>query len=157
MRKLLIVILAVFPMFSYADMKISEKVAQEFQNQLICMARNIYFEAGGESFEGKLAVAQVTINRTKHPSFPKTICDVVYQRINGIYQFSWVGEALKEIRNKYAWEESLIVARKALTEHKIHDTLYKTKAMYFHNHTVEPGWNLRYVAKIGNHKFYTRN
>lgn len=156
MKKLLAVILAIFPMLSYADMKISEKIAQEFQNQLMCMARNIYFEAGSESFEGKLAVAQVTMNRSRHPAFPKNICDVVYQKINGIYQFSWVGDALKEVRNKYAWEESLIVARKALTEHKVHDILYKTRAMYFHNHTVDPGWNLKRIAKIGNHTFYAR-
>lgn len=155
-RYLAIALLAILPSLSHSQ-TISQKIADNFNEQLMCMARNIYFEAGGESFEGKLAVAQVTMNRTKHPSFPKTICDVVYQKINGIYQFSWVGEALKEVRNKYAWEESLIIARKALTEHKLHDTLYKTKAMYFHNHTVEPGWNLRYVAKIGNHKFYTRN
>lgn len=156
MKKLLVVIFSLFPMLSHADTKIAEKISQEFQSQLMCMARNIYFEAGSESFEGKLAVAQVTMNRSRHPAFPKNICDVVYQKINGIYQFSWVGDALKEVRNRYAWEESLIVARKALTEHKVHDILYKTRAMYFHNHTVDPGWNLKRIAKIGNHTFYAR-
>ena len=115
-----------------------ERVAQEFNEQLLCMAKNVYFEAGTESYEGKLAVAQVTINRTNNPNFPKTVCGVVYQKSNGIYQFSWVGEKVNEIRNKYAWEESLIVAKKALTEHKLHDIIHNTKAMYFHNTTVKP-------------------
>ncbi len=155
-RYLVIALLAVLPNLSYSKSIIAEKIAENFNEQLMCMARNIYFEAGSESFEGKLAVAQVTMNRSRHPAFPKNICDVVYQKINGIYQFSWVGDALKEVRNKYAWEESLIVARKALTEHKVHDILYKTRAMYFHNHTVDPGWNLKRIAKIGNHTFYAR-
>lgn len=154
-RYLAIALLAILPGLSHSQ-TIAHKIAENFNEQLVCMARNVYFEAGMESFEGKLAVAQVTMNRARHPAFPKNICDVVYQRINGIYQFSWVGDALKEVRNKYAWEESLIVARKALTEHKVHDILYKTSAMYFHNHTVDPGWNLKRIAKIGNHTFYAR-
>lgn len=136
---------------------ISEKVSTEFQNQLNCLAKNLYFEAAMEPFEGKLAVAQVTMNRTRHPNFPGNVCDVVYQKINGIYQFSWVGEGVKRITNIRAWEESLLIARKALTEHKVHDTIYKSKAIYFHNTTVNPGWNLKYVAQIGNHLFYARH
>jgi spore germination cell wall hydrolase CwlJ-like protein len=120
------------------------------------MANNIYYEAGNESYEGKLAVAQVTMNRTQHPNYPSTVCGVVYQKTNGVYQFSWVGEKVNKVRNQYAWEECMIVARKALTEHKLHDTIYKTKAMFYHNNQVNPGWKLKYVAKIGNHLFYTR-
>jgi N-acetylmuramoyl-L-alanine amidase len=144
--------------FTYASLSdIPSKVSKEFQNQLMCLARNIYFEAAMESFEGKLAVAQVTMNRTRHPNFPNTVCDVVYQKINGIHQFSWVGEGVKKIVNSRAWEDSLLIARKALTEHKVHDTLYRTKAMYFHNTTVNPEWNLKYVVQIGNHLFYARH
>lgn len=120
------------------------------------MAKNIYYEAAMEPYEGKLAVAQVTINRANSSQFPSTICDVVYQKVNNTYQFSWVGEKVSQIKNKYAWEESLMVARKALTETRLHDTIYRTKAMYYHNTSVNPGWKLKYVAKIGNHLFYTR-
>ena len=120
------------------------------------MAKNIYYEAAMEPYEGKLAVAQVTLNRANSSKFPSTICEVVYQKTNNTYQFSWVGEKVSEVKNKYAWEESLMVARKALTEHKLHDTIYKTKAMYYHNTSVNPAWKLKYVAKIGNHLFYTR-
>jgi spore germination cell wall hydrolase CwlJ-like protein len=133
-----------------------QQVSLNMAQQMECMAKNIYYEAAMEPFEGKLAVAQVTMNRTQSPLYPKTVCEVVYQKTGSTYQFSWVGERVKGITNKYAWEECMIVAKKALTEHKLHDTIYKTKSMYYHNTSVNPAWRLKYVAKIGNHLFYTR-
>ena len=120
------------------------------------MAKNLYYEAAMEPYEGKLAVAQVTLNRANSSKFPSTICEVVYQKTGSTYQFSWVGEKVGSIKNKYAWEECLMVAKKALTEQKLHDTIYKTQAMYYHNTSVNPAWKLKYVVKIGNHLFYTR-
>jgi spore germination cell wall hydrolase CwlJ-like protein len=131
-------------------------ISQDIGKQVLCMAKNIYYEAASEPFEGKLAVAQVTMNRVNSNKFPSSVCDVVYQKTGNTYQFSWVGENVSSVKNKYAWEESLIVAKKALTETRLHDTIFKTKAMYYHNTSVKPGWNLKYVAKIGNHLFYTR-
>lgn len=153
----LITLFTLMPTLSHQqEIAEAQTVAMELQEQMHCMARNIYYEAGSEPYEGKLAVAQVTMNRTNHPSFPKTVCEVVYQRVNGTYQFSWVGERVGGIRNKTAWEECVAIAKRALTETKIHDTIYKTRAMYFHNNTVNPVWKLKYVARIGNHLFYTR-
>ena len=137
--------------FSYEKL-----VAQDLGKQVLCMAKNLYYEAAMEPYEGKLAVAQVTMNRANSSKFPSTMCEVVYQKTGSTYQFTWVGEKVSEIRNKYAWEECLMVARKALTERKLHDTIYKTQAMYYHNTSVNPAWKLKYVAKIGNHLFYTR-
>lgn len=137
--------------FSYEKL-----VAQDLGKQVLCMAKNLYYEAAMEPWEGKLAVAQVTMNRANSSKFPSTVCEVVYQKTGSTYQFSWVGEKVSEVRNKYAWEECLIVARKALTEAKLHDTIYRTQAMYYHNTSVNPAWKLKYVAKIGNHLFYTR-
>ena len=127
-------------------------VAQDISKQVLCMAKNLYYEAAMEPFEGKLAVAQVTMNRTRNPQFPHTVCGVVYEKD----QFSWVAEKHKGITDKYAWEECVMIAKRALTEHKLHDTIYKTKSMYFHNTSVHPEWKFKYVAKIGNHLFYTR-
>jgi len=134
-------------------------VGMEFKKEMNCLAENIYYEAATESFEGKLAVAQVTLNRANSGRYSSSICNVVHQRdnINGkvTCQFSWT--CMKEnlsAKNKYSWEESLIVARKALTEPIAHELLYLKKAMFYHADYVNPGWNLPVVSKIGNHIFY---
>jgi len=102
----LITLFTLMPTLSHQqEIAEAQTVAMELQEQMHCMARNIYYEAGSEPYEGKLAVAQVTMNRANHPSFPKKVCEVVYQRVNGTYQFSWVGERVGGIRNKTAWEE----------------------------------------------------
>ena len=67
--------------------------AADRAKQLDCLTRNIYWEAATEPFEGKVAVAQVTINRVETGRFAPDICGVVYQK-NVIYdkvvcQFSW--------------------------------------------------------------------
>jgi spore germination cell wall hydrolase CwlJ-like protein len=139
------------------DSNIKQEVNEDFNKQLDCLAKNIYFEAAGESYEGKLAVAQVTINRVNDSRFPSTICGVVYQRTLGTCQFSWTCLKNLAVRNKYAWEESEIVARKALTEPILHDKIASTNAQFYHAVYVNPGWKNRVVAKIGNHVFYARN
>jgi len=155
---ILITLFAMLPVVSHQQpLTEVQNVSSDLGQQINCMAKNLYYEAAMEPFEGKLAVAQVTMNRANSSQFPKTVCDVVYQKTGNTYQFSWVGEKVKGITNKYAWEECMIVARKALTEHKLHDTIYKTKSMFYHNTSVNPAWKLKYVTKIGNHLFYTRN
>ena len=49
------------------------------KEELDCMASNIYFEASTQSRVGKIAVAQVTMNRVRSPEFPNSVCEVVYQ------------------------------------------------------------------------------
>ena len=161
MRKListvLLSILIVLPATSQQQtFSFEQSISQDIGKQVLCMAKNLYYEAASESFEGKLAVAQVTMNRVNSPFYPKTICEVVYQKTGSTYQFSWVGENVGPVRSKYAWEECLIVAKKALTQSKLHDTIYETKSMFYHNTSVNPAWRLKYVAKIGNHLFYTK-
>ena len=154
---ILITLFALLPVVSHQQpLTEVQEVSSELAQQILCMAKNIYYEAAKEPFEGKLAVAQVTMNRANSVQFPKTVCEVVYQKVNQTYQFSWVGERVGPVTNKYAWEECMIVARKALTQTQLHDTIYKTNAMYYHNTSVNPPWKLKYVAKIGNHLFYTR-
>ena len=156
-KTLIILFLAILP-FKAQEQSLTEtqQVSGEIGQQVLCMAKNIQYEAAHESFEGKLAVAQVTMNRANSSAFPSTVCEVVYQKVNNTYQFSWVGERPKSNTDKYAWEESMIVARKALTETKLHDTIYKTKSMYYHNTSVNPAWKLKRVTQIGNHIFYTK-
>ena len=78
---------------AYAQTVMVEQVGNEFNEEVECLAQNIYFEAAKESFEGKLAVAQVTLNRVNSGKFANNVCGVVKQKdkINGVMicQFSW--------------------------------------------------------------------
>jgi hypothetical protein len=135
---------------------IQQDVSDSFNKELQCLTENVYYEAGSESYEGKLAVAQVTINRVNSGKFAPDICSVVHQKTGNTYQFSWVGLVNKNAsKDKYQWEEAQIVARKALTESKLHDTIARTNALYYHADYVNPGWNnKKVVQKIGRHIFY---
>jgi hypothetical protein len=137
---------------------VSPVTAQIRQAQLDCLARNIYYEAGYEPFEGKVAVAQVTINRAESGEFPSDICRVVYQK-NIVYekvlcQFSWYCDSAsaKKPMNGPVYLESMEVAKKVLLEGF---RLPSVKdALYFHGDYINPGWKRERVAKIGRHIFY---
>lgn len=124
---------------------------------LDCLAMNIYKEAGGEPFEGKVAVAQVTLNRVDHPKFPKDVCAVVYQKNvimeKVVCQFSWYceGMANKKPQNK-TYDESYAVAKKVLLEGFRLDSM--NDALYFHAVHVNPSWPYQKIGKVGNHIFY---
>ena len=141
-----------------ARLEASPITAQMRQAQLDCLARNIYHEAGYEPFEGKVAVAQVTINRAESGEFPSDICRVVYQK-NIVYekvlcQFSWYCDSAsnKKPMNGPIYTESMEVAKKVLLEgFRLPDLKH---ALYFHGDYVHPGWNKKPVAKIGRHIFY---
>lgn len=125
-----------------------------FGQEVTCLAQNIYYEAASEPYEGKLAVAQVTLNRVKSGHFPSSVCGVVKQKTNGVCQFSWFCEPAYDIRDKYKWEESLLVARKALTTPVAHDLMKKMNAMYYHADYVNPRWPKQKITQIGRHIFY---
>jgi hypothetical protein len=138
--------------------QVSPVTAQMRQAQLDCLARNIYHEAGYEPFEGKVAVAQVTINRAESGEFPSDICRVVYQK-NVVYekvlcQFSWYCDSAsaKKPMNGPVYTESMEVAKKVLLEGFRLDSL--KDALYFHGDYINPGWKKKPVAKIGHHIFY---
>ena len=128
------------------------------ERQLDCLAKNIYYEAGSEPFEGKVAVAQVTMNRTASGKFPSDVCGVVYQKSvimeKVVCQFSWYCEngGKPVIRNREQYNESMEVAKKVLLEGFRLDIM-KT-AMYFHGDYVNPNWGKPKIGKIGRHVFY---
>jgi spore germination cell wall hydrolase CwlJ-like protein len=129
----------------------------ERDKHLQCLAKNIYFEAATESFEGKVAVAQVTINRANSGRFPNDICDVVFQKTKTadriVCQFSWYCErGPKVVKSNTHFVESEMVARKVLLENFRLPSL--TNAMYYHADYVSPNWNLPKITKIGRHIFY---
>ena len=119
------------------------------KSELLCLAKNIYYEARGEPLQGKIAVAQVTLNRVTHRTqFDASICQVVYAK----HQFSWTMEKHREPRGP-EWLEA-----QALAKLVVQGVAYlpNFKALYFHNLTVKPQWNKtkELVARIGNHIFY---
>jgi len=128
--------------------------------QLDCLSRNIYYEAANEPFEGKVAVAQVTLNRVESNSFAKTVCGVVYER-NVVYQrvicqFSWYceqGKAGLRPKQSAAWVESQEVAKQVLLENFRLPSL--RTALFYHADYVNPQWGLPKVATIGRHIFYS--
>lgn len=136
----------------------STVTAEVRERQLGCLAKNIYHEAGNEPFEGKVAVAQVTMNRAGSGKFPEDVCGVIYQK-NAFYerilcQFSWVCDRAVAMRpiNKAAYNESYEVAKKVLLEGFRLPSL--NNAMYYHADYINPGWNKVKIAQIGHHIFY---
>lgn len=135
--------------------KVVEKQVQVDKHELLCLAKNIYFEAGGEPIAGKQAVAQVVLNRMDHPAFPRTACGVIHQRTKYVCQFSWVCEPKKKVYvNSPAWGDSVWIAKKALTKRVAYDKFHNV--IYFHEKHLPFDWNHKYqkVKVIGNHVFY---
>ena len=134
--------------------------AESIEKNLNCLALNIYREAGFEPFEGKVAVAQVTVNRTKSPNFPNTVCGVVYQKNTFVgkvvCQFSWYCDSSAKIRpiDKEAYDESYRVAKMVYVEDFELESI-KT-AIYYHADYVHPNWKYRKLTKIGTHIFYAQ-
>lgn len=136
----------------------SQITAELRDRQLACLAKNIYYEAGSEPFEGKVAVAQVTLNRTESGQFPGDVCRTIYQK-NVVYektvcQFSWYCDRETHVKplNKAVYEECLTVAKKVLMEGFRLPGL--TNALYYHADYINPGWKRERVAKVGRHIFY---
>jgi spore germination cell wall hydrolase CwlJ-like protein len=131
---------------------------ESIEKNLSCLALNIYREAGHEPFEGKVAVAQVTINRTRDPNFPDTVCEVVYQKNSFmgkvVCQFSWYCDNAHRMRpiNKQAYEESYKVAKMVYLEDFKLEGL--KDALYYHADYVNPNWRKKKITKIGAHIFY---
>lgn len=138
--------------------KAKKEIAKDkaLKKQIDCLTKNIYFESASEPYEGKLAVAQVTMNRVKSDKFPGSVCGVVYQktRYNGstVCQFSWTCEGNLKVRAPHLYEESRKIAKKFIIDNYRYDKV--RRAYFFHGDYINPGWQLRKIAHIGRHIFY---
>jgi spore germination cell wall hydrolase CwlJ-like protein len=116
------------------------------QHQISCIAQNIYHESRGEPINGQIAVANVTMNRAGKES----PCEVVYKKINGKCQFSWVcnKKPADNINRQIKY-----IAQAAYTG-KLDDIT--DGSLYFHAVYVRPKWRkaMDKTIKIGNHIFY---
>lgn len=122
-----------------------------------CLATGIYFEARGEVPQGQEAVAQVILNRVRAPSYPDTICDVVYQNqhMRNRCQFSFACDGIPDrITNKQAYAKAERIAL-AVTNGDIWIPEVGS-ATHYHATYVRPRWAraMERVDKIGLHIFY---
>lgn len=122
---------------------------------LLCLTQAVYYEAGFEPLEGRRAVAQVVINRMRHPAFPKSVCGVVYQGARApVCQFSFVCDGSLYRRPALgAWKQAEAVAKAALdgfVERSV------GAATHYHADYVAPFWapRLAKIVQIGTHIFY---
>jgi spore germination cell wall hydrolase CwlJ-like protein len=122
---------------------------------LLCLTQAVYYEAGFEPADGRRAVAQVVLNRMRHPAFPKSVCGVVYQASqNGVCQFTFVCDgALDRPPAAGAWAQAQAIARAALAGYVDRSV---GEATHYHADYVAPRWAplLAKVAQIGQHIFY---
>lgn len=144
----------------YADHPVRPASAMVFkahsQTDSDCLTQAVYYEARGEGVDGMRAVAQVILNRVRHPAFPKTICGVVYQ---GAYrgvscQFSFVcNGAMAGPVEAWAWRRAKDVAAAALEGYVMKSV---GTATHFHTLSVDPVWsgNMVRIATVGSHVFY---
>lgn len=128
----------------------------EIDEDLYCLALNIYHEARSEPESGQIAVARVTLNRVASKSFPSSICAVVQQGGEKRHrcQFSWWcdGKSDQPTESR-AWRRSLEISRRVLAN-EVSDPTYG--ALYYHADYVQPSWSsrLKRTTRIGRHLFY---
>ena len=124
---------------------------------LDCLAQAVYYEARSESEDGQRAVAQVVLNRVRHPSWPNSVCGVVYQgpmRAGGGCQFTFTCDgSLAHRPAGIGWARARAIAADALAGHVFAGVGLST---HYHTHAVFPSWapRLTKTAMIGAHNFY---
>ena len=122
-----------------------------------CLAEGIYFEARGEPEVGQAAVAQVILNRVRNPTYPNTICGVVYQNKSwkNRCQFSFACDGIPDkVRSQRAWRTAVRIARD-VTEGKVWLSEVGDSTHYYANYVL-PRWASKMIKKdtIGAHLFY---
>ena len=135
--------------------------------ELECMTNNIYFEAALESTAGKLAVAQVTMNRVKSSRYPNTVCTVVKQGrhyengfpVRDRCQFSWYCDGKLDIPSMgKMWGQSREVAVYVLKNTQLLDIT--DGATHYHADYIDsPRWASvkDRTMQIDTHIFYNKH
>ena len=145
--------------FSSSPLQASRPFAIEggldHRRALLCLTQAVYYEAGFEPMAGRRAVAQVVLNRMRHPAFPKSVCGVVYQGASSpVCQFSFVCDgSLHRAPAQAAWRQAEQVAQAALGGYVEQSV---GAATHYHADYVAPRWapKLTKLTKLGAHIFY---
>ena len=121
-----------------------------------CLADAVYYEAAGEPREGREAVAQVVLNRVRHPNYPKSVCGVVFEgsaRATGC-QFTFTCDgSLRRTPDAASWRDAVEVATAALDGFVSPSVGGST---HYHAVRVRPVWSaaMTPTRRIGAHQFY---
>ena len=120
-------------------------------SDLRCLTEAVYFEARGEAQAGQQAVAQVVLNRVRHPAFPKTICAVVHQHTGDGCQFSFACSPRQAAVDSVAWRRAESIAAS-----EMHGEVMRAvgDATHFQAARASPFAGLLKVAQVGAHIFY---
>ncbi len=129
-----------------------------YERALQCLTEAIYYEARSESDDGQRAVAQVVLNRVRHPAYPNSVCGVVYQgshrRTGCQFTFTCDG-SIRPYVEPGAWARAQQIANSALR-----GSVYRPVglALNYHTTAIRPYWapSLVRQAVIGAHIFYRR-
>lgn len=154
----------IFIVFMFLLITVTDAFAESYSEQeMKCLALNVYHEARGESQEGQLAVAHVTLNRVSSSKFPNSICKVVKQ---GQYkngkpvlhkcQFSWWCDgASDKVRNQREWKSVKQIVATAVKWYNEGEDM-SNGALYYHTSNITTRWSKKFTktAKIGNHLFF---
>ncbi len=137
--------------FTMADAADEDKTRAE-----TCLAQAVYYEAGFEPVDGERAVAQVVLNRVRHPVYPKTVCGVVFQgaELKTGCQFTFTCDgALGRTPEEKAWARAVQIAHAALNGYVMKPV---GEATHYHTQYVVPYWSpsLVKLTQIGQHIFY---
>lgn len=150
------------PVSPYLQASMTKKLKPITKAQIKCLADNIYYEAGNQPWEGKLAVAFVTMKRLSERGYPNSICGVVYERKDPIYcQFTWACENPTRY-NRSQWLESFDIAKMMVQYFKTGRPFLEDPtdgALFFHNPKVSfPKWKRVFTltARIADHDFYRK-
>ncbi|MBX9615175.1 MAG: cell wall hydrolase [Caulobacteraceae bacterium] len=132
---------------------------EAYSRALDCLTTAIYYEAASETPQGQAAVAQVVLNRARHPAYPRTVCGVVFQgseRTTGC-QFSFTCDgAMARVPSPAGWARARGVASAALNGTVVAAV---GTATHYHTDWVAPYWapRLSKIVQIGTHIFYRWN
>lgn len=132
---------------------------QSYGRALDCLTAALYYEAGGETAQGQAAVAQVVLNRVRHPAYPRTVCGVVFQgseRTTGC-QFTFTCDgALQRPPSPQGWARARTVATSAVNGRVMAQV---GTATHYHADWVAPFWasRLAKIVQIQTHIFYRWN
>lgn len=147
--------------FYFSDISYSQ-LTKPTKKQIDCLADNIFFESAHEPYEGKLAVALVTMNRVSSGKYPNDICSVVYEKgiiqQKVVCQFSWVCDSKFTSRRLTIRHTSLYneIRRLSVYVYLNYENMEDvTKgALFYHADYVNPGWKFVRIKQIGRHIFY---